>query len=294
MGSMRVRLTPVDGEPADSGIVALLGELEVPVEFSAELVAAAEAAAARAPGPEHVDDRSVPLVTIDPPTSRDLDQAFHAERRGDGYRLHYAIADVGWFVRPGDLLDQEARRRGVTIYAADRRAPLYPPALSEAAASLLPEGDRPALMWRIDLDASGEPTAYDVRRALVRSRAKLSYAEVQSMLDGGTASPPLQLLKEIGLLREDHERARGGVHLPTPEQEAVATPEGWCLELRTSLPVENWNAQISLLTGLCAAQLMLDAGVGLLRTLPPPDDHAVASLRRSAKALDVAWPTATP
>ncbi len=293
MGSARVHLTPAAGADGASGIADLLEEFEIPMGFSAEVLAAADSAARRSAGPEHDDARALSLVTIDPPTSRDLDQAFHAERRGDGYRVHYAIADVGWYVDPGDPLDRAARGRGVTIYAADRRAPLYPPTLSEGAASLLPEVDRPALLWRIDLDAAGEPTAYDVRRALVRSRAKLSYAEAQQMLNGGTASSSLMLLKEIGLLSEVGERARGGMHLPTPEQEVVATDAGWRLELRCPLPVEDWNAQISLLTGRCAARLMIDAGIGLLRTLPPPQNHAVESLRRSARALDVAWAAAT-
>jgi len=294
MASTRVRLSPESAPGVDRGIGAVLADLDVTIDFPADLADAVDAAVARGSGPEHVDARDVPLVTIDPPTSLDLDQAFAAERRGVGFRVHYAIADVGWFVEPGDPVDRAARRRGVTIYAADRRAPLYPPKLSEAAASLLPDGDRPALLWRIDVDETGEATSYDVRRALVRSRAKLSYAEVQQMLDGGTASEPLRLLKEIGTLREERERARGGVHLPTPEQEVVAADDGWGLELRCPLPVEDWNAQISLLTGLCAARLMIDAGVGLLRTLPAPEQHAVASLRRSARALDVDWPTDTP
>jgi hypothetical protein len=97
-----------------------------------------------------------------------------------GYRVSYAIADVGAFVVPGGALDAEVEQRGVTLYAPDRRVPLHPPVLGEQAASLLPDGPRPALLWQLDLDADGGLTATDVRRALVRSRAQLDYEGVQA------------------------------------------------------------------------------------------------------------------
>jgi exoribonuclease R len=91
------------------------------------------------------------------------------------------------------------------------------------------------------------------------------------------------------VLRLALERARGGASLPLPEQEVVAEGGGYRLHLRPGLPAEDWNAQLSLMTGMAAARLMLQAGVGLLRTLPPPDDHLVARFRRQAAALGVAW-----
>jgi exoribonuclease R len=205
--------------------------------------------------------------------------------------VSYAIADVGAFVVPGGALDAEVEQRGVTLYAPDRRVPLHPPVLGEQAASLLPDGPRPALLWQLDLDADGALTAADVRRALVRSRAQLDYEGVQRELDAGTAPQELQLLREVGRLRQARARERGAVDLPTPEQEVVVDEAGRpSLALRAPLPVEGWNAQISLLTGTAAAELMLDADVGLLRTLPPAPAQDVAALRRSALALGVAWP----
>ena len=88
----------------------------------------------------------------------DLDQALHIERRGRGYRVHYAIADVAAFVPADGPVDLEAHRRGETLYGADHRTPLHPTVLSEGAASLLPEQVRPAVLWTIDLDATGECT----------------------------------------------------------------------------------------------------------------------------------------
>ena len=95
------------------------GELDVPERFPE--VVLAEAEAARVDPSDRRDARSLPLVAIDPPGSTDLDQAFSAERRADGFRVHYAIADVGAFVEPGGAVDTEARRRGTTLYSPDTR-----------------------------------------------------------------------------------------------------------------------------------------------------------------------------
>ncbi|MEK8226129.1 RNB domain-containing ribonuclease [Oerskovia sp. M15] len=82
--------------------------------------------------------------------------------------------------------------------------------LSEAAASLLPDVDRPAAVWHVELDDRGEITAARVERSLVRSTERLTYEEVQARLDAGEAGEMLDLLREIGLLREARERDRGG------------------------------------------------------------------------------------
>ncbi len=118
-------------------------ELEVPAEFPPEVVAAA-LAAVKSPRLPELDRTDIEFVTVDPPDSMDLDQALHIERTGDGYTVYYAIADVAAFVQPGDPIDVEARRRGETLYAPDKRTPLHPPELSEGAASLLPDQVCPA------------------------------------------------------------------------------------------------------------------------------------------------------
>jgi exoribonuclease R len=145
-------------------------------------------------------------------------------------------------------------------------------------------------VWRLDLDEEGDPIRTHVERARIRSRSQHDYVTVQADLDRGAASEVFVLLREVGLLREERERERGGVSLPLPDQQVVTADGGWSLELREPLPVEGWNAQISLLTGMAAAQLMLYAEVGLLRTLPPADARGVARLRRTAAALGIDWP----
>ncbi|WP_235564816.1 RNB domain-containing ribonuclease [Modestobacter sp. Leaf380] len=269
---------------------AIRAEAGVPEEFPADVLAEADRVAADPPLPEH-DATDLPLVTIDPPGARDLDQAVHLARTDGGYRVSYAIADVGAFVPLGSAMDAEARRRGQTVYCPDGRTPLHPPQLSEGAASLLPGELRPAALWTIDLDTEGEVTAVDLRRARVRSRAQLDYESV-----GADVPPELELLPEIGRLLQARARDRGAIELGTPSQEVEAGPDGgWTVVFRGQSDVEGWNAQISLLTGRCAARLMLDGGVGVLRTLPPPDPGAVTALRRLAPGLGVDWPAgATP
>ena len=289
MPSPRLRL-PTDTGVLAAGLAAIRADLGLPTQYPPDAVAEARAARAEDLVTGRPDATDVALITIDPPGSRDLDQALHIARDGDGYVLHYAIADPGAWITPGSPLDEESRRRGQTLYAPDTRVSLYPDQLGEGAASLLPDVDRPAVLWRIAIDSDGEPTQVDVRRAVVRSRAMLTYAAVQASLNVGTAEEPLQLLREVGRLRQERESARGGVSLRMPTQEVVRLGPIYRLGYTAPLAVEGYNAQISLLTGMCAARIMLEGRVGLLRTLPAPDGSTVDVLRRTAAVLDVPWP----
>ncbi len=272
-----VRVAPA--EALGEGLDALRAEAGVPTAFPPAAQADAEAAARREVSGERLE---LPFATIDPPGSRDLDQAMHIERRGDGHRVHYAIADVSSWVEPGGALDAETHARGLTIYAPDHSTPLHPPELSAGAASLLPGQWTPAVVWTLDLDVGGELVATHVARRVVRSAARYTYEDV--------AEPLLSLLREVGERRIASQRARGAVQLNVPEQEVVRSGEGWTTSYRVTTPTEEWNAQISLLTGMAAAALMLRGGTGLLRVQPDPEEKALERLRRAAAALDVVWP----
>ncbi|HEX6500638.1 MAG TPA: RNB domain-containing ribonuclease [Micromonosporaceae bacterium] len=280
----RVRAPRIDFTP-------IRRELRLPDDFPPDAAREADRTAAAPPPLPPTDRTDLPLVTIDPPTSRDLDQAVClARRQGGGYRVHYAIADVAAYVPADGALAAETWNRGETVYLPDGKIPLHPLSLSEGAASLLPDQVRAAALWTIDLDADGATTAVRVERAAVRSRAKLSYQGVQADVDAGRAPEPVALLPEIGKLLVARGLARGAVNLPIPEQEIEPDGTGWRLVLRAPVPVEEYNAQISLLTGACAAGIMLAGGVGLLRTMPPPSPEAVDRLRTAAGALGIAWP----
>lgn len=244
---------------------------------------------------DRTDATDIPLVTIDPPGAKDLDQAMYLQRRsGGGYRLRYAIADLGAFVRPGGAIDAQARARGQTLYLPDGTVPLHPPTLSEGAASLLPGEVRPAALWTIDTDSDGLPVSVDVRRAFVRSVVQFDYEGVQADLTRSALHPSIEVLPEFGRLRRALAVERGAVELQMPEQEITCDGDGyWNLGLRLRTDVDAWNAEISLLTGMCAATMMLEAGVGVLRTLPEADPEALSWLRRSVAALGVDWPAGT-
>jgi exoribonuclease R len=237
------------------------------------VLAEAEEAAQRPLPDDAIELRHVEFRTIDPAGARDLDQAYAIEETNDGFVVRYAIADVAHFVDPGGAIDAEALRRGVTLYLPDGKAPLHPPVLSEGAASLLPEVDRPAVVYTMEVGGDAR-----VERAIVRSRGQLAYE---------TATDPL--LQRVGEALEREEEQRGGVALDLPSQEVEAVGARFVLRNRAVLPIEGWNEQLSLLAGRTAARLMLDGGIGILRTMPPPDDDITEQLRRLASALGVEW-----
>ncbi|WP_405851881.1 RNB domain-containing ribonuclease [Streptomyces sp. NBC_00090] len=290
---MRRRQMHMSREAQDALLKALQelrAELKAPTEFPAHVLEATEAAKAAVRLPDK-DATHLPLFTIDPPASKDLDQAMYLERRpGGGYRVHYAIADVAAFVKAGSPLDAEARDRIETLYFPDLKVPLYPPSISEGPASLLPDQVVPALLWQHDLDADGNVTDSTVSRAKVRSRAKLSYAGVQQDIEAGTAEESVALLREIGKLREAVEAARGGVSVNLPDQEVTLEDGSFRLSYVAALPVEGWNEQISLMTGMAAARIMLDSGTGILRTQKEQaDQHVVQRVHDIAKLLGIDW-----
>jgi VacB/RNase II family 3'-5' exoribonuclease len=288
----------------EQAFARIRAELEIRGDFPPAVLRAAETAVAAArwrDEPDRVDVEGLPFVTIDPAGSRDLDQAVYIEKHGEGYRVEYAIADVACFVERGGEVEREAWLRGLTYYSPDRRDPLYPPVISQEAGSLLANESRPAVLFTLDVDASGELTGTAVRRAKVRSRAQLAYPEALRHIEGREIfagepfSESLLLLREVGELRLERERARGGVSLPIVDQhvaQRTAQRLGYELVYEEPNAAEEWNAQISLLAGHAAGERMLAGGVGLLRTAPPPGREEVARLRTAAAALGIEWDAA--
>jgi exoribonuclease R len=269
------------------GLTAIRAQFQVPESFPAEVLAAAEAAAQRMPN-EHADRTGVPFVTLDPASSTDLDQAFAIEPSGSDLLLHYAIADVAWFVRDGDPLDQEAWRRGTTTYLPDGKAPLYPPVLSQGAASLLPDGPRPAVIFTVRVAPDGAVRLDGAERAVIRSRAKLAYAAVR---DDELPAGFIELARRI----DAAENRRGAARVDPPQQEVEADGEGrYTLRFRPKVAAEDRNAAMSLATNLAVADALLAAGTGLFRVMARPDARAEIRLRHTAGAFGLAWPEAMP
>jgi len=135
------------------------------------------------------DLRSIPLVTIDGEDARDFDDAVWAApdedlRNPGGWRILVAIADVAYYVRPGDSLDQEAKERGNSVYFPDRVVPMLPEALSNEMCSLKPHVDRACMAIEMIVSSDGKVKSHHVKRGLMRSQARLTYSQVQEALDG--------------------------------------------------------------------------------------------------------------
>ncbi len=287
MRALRLRVPPEGSVDLCAGFAQIRAELEIPGEFPAEVQQAADAAAhAQWSREGRADLREVAFVTIDPPGSRDLDQAMAIARDADGFLIRYAIADVAAFVPRGGVIEAEAWKRGETLYAPDERVRLYPPVLSEGAASLLTDGDRPAVVFTVRAAADGEIISSEVDRAVVRSRQTMNYSEAT-----GAAMPELEA---VGTALAAASTRRGATGIDLPGQEVVPTdaPPGFGLRLETRLPQEDWNAEVSLCANIVAAKMMLTAGVGVFRILGPRNPERVAALSSAAKALgiDIAEP----
>lgn len=288
--------TTARGELA-AALASLRRSLDLPSAYPADAQREAERAAATVPtdpaSARVADLRAIPFLTIDPAGSTDLDQALHLERTARGAVLHYAIADVPAYVTADGALDAETRRRGQTMYAPDGRIPLHPEVISEHAASLLAGVDRRAYVWRFVLDDGARPIETTLTRAIVRSRRQWSYDEAQTAVDRGEAPDTLLALPWFGALRAERERERGGASLNIPEARVVPDGDGYRLELDEGVPLEDANAQVSLMTGMAAAQIMLRGGVGILRTMPPASAEDVAEFRTQTVALGLPWPEGT-
>jgi exoribonuclease R len=268
------------------GLASVRAQFKVPADFPAEVTQAAEAAARR-PLDGHVDRTAMPFVTLDPASSTDLDQAFTIEAAGGDLLLRYAIADVAWFVDDGGAVDAEAWRRGATLYLPDGKARLYPAALSERAASLLPDGPRPAIIFTIRVDPEGNASLDGAERALIRSRAKLAY---RTVTDADLPAGFADLYARIHAA----ERKRGAARVDPPEQEVSRTGGHYELVFRERYASEDRNAALSLACNLAIADALQAHHTGLFRVMAGPDERAVRRLHFTARALGIDWPAELP
>ena len=270
------------GQILTDGLAAIRLQYQLPDSFPPEVLAEAEAAVQR-PLSDHIDKTGMHFVTLDPASSMDLDQAFSIQIRGGDIVLHYAIADVAWFVDDGGAMDREAWARGTSQYLPDGKVSLYPQTLSEGATSLLPDVVRPAILFSTAVAADGIATLEAVERVKIRSRAKLAYETValSDLPDG------FEELNRRVALAEDQ---RGAHRSDPPEQEVVAHDDHYDLRLSPQEPAEAQNAALSLANNLAVADLLLKHRTGLFRVMPEPEGWALKRLRNTAKALGIDWP----
>jgi len=227
------RLDAMDEEGSISLIA--IHDHDIPTEFPPEAIDLAAAAGPAELG-KREDLRSIPLVTIDGADARDFDDAVWAEPDDDpantgGWHLLVAIADVAWYVRPGDALDREAKRRGNSVYFPDRVEPMLPEALSNGWCSLVPGEDRPCLAAHLWINADGRLIRHHFLRGLMRSAARLTYEDVQAARDGEPADNPvldtvIDPLYGAYECLEKARRARHALDLEVPEKRIVLGDDG--------------------------------------------------------------------
>jgi ribonuclease R len=298
-------------------IQAILEREGLDPRFS-DVVMAEAAAFVAEPGlddPALEDQEHVPYVTVDGEHTRDLDQALYLERDGagerGGYRILYAIADAAYYVRPGTAIFAEALNRGTSFYLPGLSVPMLPRSLSEGAVSLNANVVRRALVFDMRVDAGGLCTGTSMRRARIRSRAKLTFEQVQTLLDDPTVSPlagtefaaSLALLPVVGKLRQMEAAARQVIRFHREEVSVGLAGDAFTVIARARHDVEKYNEQLSLLCNaeggrvLCAAvgEDTSFAAQAIYRVHPAPPPERLVELEAqlaemaALHALDERW-----
>lgn len=298
-GKVKERLGSLKTEKAVS-LIAIHAH-EIPQEFPSDVIRESEAAKpATLSGRE--DWRNVPLVTIDPPDAKDHDDAVHAEPDSDpnnkgGYIVNVAIADVAFYVRPQSPLDREALKRGNSVYFPDRVVPMLPERISNDLCSLKPGEPRGALAVRMVIDKTGHKRSHTFHRVLMRSAAKLNYAQAQAAIDGRPddvtgplLDPILKPLWTAYVLVKGARDERDPLDLDLPERKILLKPDGTVDRVVTPerLDAHRLIEEFMILANVAAAETLEKKALPLIyRVHDEPTVEKVHNLREFLKTLDM-------
>ena len=269
---------------------------DIPHVFPDGVVAAAEAL--EPAGTKHREDwREMPLITIDPATAKDHDDAVFAEQTDEGWAVTVAIADVAWYVRPGSPMDREARRRGNSTYFPDRVVPMLPEAISNDLCSLRENVDRAALAVRMRFDRDGHKIAHAFHRITMRSRASLSYEEAQAAADGDPSERAEPLMNGIieplwasyrALARARAERSPLEIHAPERKLHLDENGEVDRVSVPPRLDAHKLIEEFMIQANVCAAESLEQKDQPLVyRVHEPPSLSKLESLRQFLATLDI-------
>jgi len=298
-GKVKERLGSLASEKAVS-LIAIHAH-EIPQVFSpAALREAEEAKPATPRGRE--DWRDVPLVTIDPPDAKDHDDAVHAEPDADpnnkgGYIVNVAIADVAFYVRGGSALDRDALTRGNSVYFPDRVVPMLPERISNDLCSLVPGEPRGALAVRMVIGNDGRKRSHTFHRILMRSAAKLNYAQAQAAIDGrpdDTTGPLLDpILKPLydayAIVKKARDE-RDPLDLDIPERKILLKPDGTVdrVIVPERLDAHKLIEEFMILANVAAAEMLEKKTLPLIyRVHDEPTLEKVHALQEFLKTLDL-------
>jgi ribonuclease R len=251
---------------------------------------------------EREDWRAVAFVTIDPPDAKDHDDAVHAAPDADpknpgGHVISIAIADVAHYVRPGSALDREALARGNSVYFPDRVVPMLPERISNDLCSLRPHEDRAALAVRIVVASDGRKRAHSFHRVLMRSAARLSYAQAQAAIGGHAdedtqrlVAPVIEPLYAAYQAVKKARAERAPLDLDLPERKIILKPDGTVDRVVTPARLEAHRLieEFMILANVAAAETLERASVPLIyRVHDEPDPERVNALREFLKTVDI-------
>ncbi len=286
-------------EPRTISLIAIHSN-DIPTEFPQAALAQAAAAKPVKLG-TRTDLRDIPLVTIDGSDARDFDDAVWAEpdpdpANKDGWHIMVAIADVSWYVRPGDALDREAEKRGNSVYFPDRVVPMLPEALSNELCSLKPDVPRACLAVHMWLDAHGQKKRHRFVRGLMRSAARLTYEQLQAARDGSPDATTRPILDDVvaplygafGALNRAR-AARGTLDLDLPERRVVLDGEGRVarIERRQRLDSHKLIEEFMIAANVAAAEtLEKQRELCMYRIHDAPDPAKLEALRKFLEGLE--------
>ncbi len=266
----------------------------IPDEYSKEAMAEASAAKPIALG-KRADLRAIPLVTVDGKDARDFDDAIFAEKDGNGWHLIVAIADVAHYVRPGSPLDKEAFRRGNSTYFPDRVVPMLPEALSNELCSLKPNVDRACIAAHLWIDRLGELTKWRFVRGIMKSRARLTYEQLQAAKDGKPDAETERLMETVvePLYGAFHclmaaRGKRGTLELDLPER-VVELDNGKikAIKIRDRLDSHRLIEEYMITANVAAAAQLEGGGPALYRIHDKPMEMKLEGLRDFLDTLGI-------
>lgn len=300
MGLPQARIVARLGDPSGPRAISLIAihQHGIPDQFPDKVIAEADAANP-APMGNREDLRDMPFVTIDPVDARDRDDAVLAMADTDksnpgGFIVWVAIADVAHYVRPGSALDREARMRGNSSYFPDRVVPMLPDTLSGDLCSLHENVDRACLAVRMVLDAHGRKISHRFTRGMMRSVASLSYAQVQSAIDGNPDAVTEPLLEDV--LRplyaayeatKTAKAERQPLDLDLPERKIILSDEGKVLSVDyyDRFDAHKVIEEFMILANVAAAEELIKLKTPLLfRVHEEPSPEKLQALREVAEA----------
>ncbi len=288
-----VKVTAVLGDPLAPKAFSLIAihKHGIPFAYSAETLAEGEVAAKLPLSPDHREDlRHLPIVAIDPIDARDHDDAIWAEPDGKGgFNAVVAIADVSFYVRPGSLLDREARKRGNSVYFPDRVVPMLPEVLSADVCSLRAGEDRAAMACHMHIAADGKITDWRFTRALVRIQEVIAYEEAQRRIDEGAAADNLTNLWQAWRALEKARQGRDPLELELPERRVLLDEAGKIREiaLRERLDAHRVVEDFMIAANVAAAKA-LESKVSpvVYRIHEPPSREKLVALKDYLATFD--------